>query len=119
METKYFEKEIKGTNYQFRLKGTSIVDIEKKNNTSIQVYCGTPTYEHCATLICEMLKSSMQRFSFNEALNLIDDMIDDGYSLETIYTDVILPTCVISGVFTERDSNELLEAITNKTQNKK
>lgn len=116
---KTFEKEINGSLYQFRLNSNSIIEIEKKNNTSIQVYCGTPTYEHTATLLNHMLKSSIPHFSFGETQQLMDSMIDEGYSLETIYTDVILPTCVLSGVFTEKDSNELLEAITNKTQSKK
>ena len=115
---KYFTITINDKEYNLRMKSADIAEIEKKYNMPMQEFVTKASFENCATLLRYLRKSSENNYSITEAHNFVDELIDDGYSLETIYTEIIFPACVESGVLTKDDLNKIMEAITEQ-HNKK
>lgn len=111
---RYFTKTINDKDYNFRITSADISEIEKKNNVNIQEFITNVSFDRAVTLLRYMRKSSEGQFSLLQAQNFMDELVDDGYSLETVYTEIIFPACVDSGILTEADRNKLMEAITEQ-----
>ena len=115
---RFFTKTINDREYNFRITSADISEIEKKANVNIQEYITSVSFDRAVTLLRYMRRSSEGQFSLTQAQNFMDELIDEGFSLETVYTEIIFPACVDSGILTEADRNKLMEAITeqhNKT----
>lgn len=111
---RFFTKTINGKDYNFRVTSADISEIEKKANVGIQEFITNISFERAVTLLRYMRKSSEGQFSLTQAQNFMDELIDEGFSLETVYTEIIFPACVDSGIITESDRNKIMEAITEQ-----
>lgn len=115
---KFFVKQIGDKEYNFRLTSADVSELEKKAGKNIQEYIMDISFDRCITLLRYLRKSSASTFSLTEAQTFVDELVDEGFSLETIYTEIIFPACVESGILTEADRNKIMEAITEQ-HNKK
>lgn len=95
----------------FRLVSIDSLEIEKKTNTPLQQYIQSISNTNCINLLKYMRKSSIPNFSEKDANELYDLLVDDGYSLESIYMDIIYPACVVSGVLTQEDYDKIKQAV--------
>ena len=111
---KKFVFELDGKEIAMRLSSGDVIELEKKKNASIMEIISKVSFENVVTLIRYMRKSSDGSFSTSDAQDLIDELIDEGYDLVSIYSKIILPTCQVSGLISEKDLNAFQEAITDQ-----
>lgn len=113
---KYYSKEINGKDYNFRLTSNDICTIEEKTKKSIQEAIADVSFSNITLLIKYMRKGDTSEFK--TANDFVDFLVDNGYSLETMCMEIVYPTCLESGIITEKDLNNIKEAITEQ-HNKK
>ena len=99
--------ELEGKQIDFRLTSSACLEIEKKTGMAVQDYIRNASNTSCVNLLRYMRKSSDPGFSEKDANDLFDLLVDNDYVLETIYMDIILPTCVVSGLFSQSNLDEL------------
>ena len=104
---KYHVIELEGEDVNFRLTSSDCVELEKKTGKAVQEYIQNVSNTSCVTLLKYMRRSSIPTFSDKDANTLYDKLIDNDYSLESIYMDIILPTCVVSGLLTQSNLDDL------------
>lgn len=108
---KYHTIELEGKDVNFRLSSSDILEIEKKSGVPMQEYIKQASNGHCVNLLKYMRRSSVPNFSDKDANDLYDTLVDNDYSLESIYMDIILPTCVVSGLLTQSNLDDLKAAM--------
>jgi len=113
---KYFTKEIGNKDYNFRLTSNDICVIENKTNKSIQEAIADVSFNNISMLFKYMIKGD--KSEFKDSNEFMDFLVDEGYSLETMYTDIIYPTCLESGIITQNDLNTIMDAITEQHEKK-
>ena len=104
---KFYELELNGETLKFRLTSNDCMTIEKQTGKSFADYISEMSMTTVVTLLRYMRRSEISNFSQEDASNLFDKLIDNGYTLETIISDIIMETLVISGFMKKTD----LEAI--------
>ena len=104
---KFYELELNGETIKFRLTSNDCMTIEKQSGKSFTDFMGTMDMTTVLTLLRYMRRSSQHDFNIEDASNLYDKLVDNGYTLETIVSDVIMETLVVSGFMKKAD----LEAI--------
>lgn len=104
---KYYEIELNGETLKFRLTSNDCMAIEKMSGKPFGDYISEMSMTTVITLLKYMRRSSVLNFSENEASELFDKLIDNGYDLEGIISDIIMETLVVSGFMKKAD----LEAI--------
>lgn len=114
---KYFTKEINGKEYQFRLTNDNICSMEERCKKSIQEIITDVSFNNLTMIMRNMRKGDTS--DFRNAGEFIDYLVDEGYSLETIFTEIVYPACVESGIITKNDLNNVMEAITKQHEKKK
>lgn len=110
---KFLTIKLEDKDLEFRLTSSDAIDIEKKNNTPLQKYIQQVSNTNCVNLLKYMRRSRIPNFSDKDANELFDQLVDEGYSLESIYLKIIFPACVVSGVITQKDMDKIQEAIDN------
>lgn len=110
---RYHTIELEGEEIEFRLASADCVEIEKKTGMAMQEYIQKVSNTTCVNLLKYMRRSKVPAFSEKDANALYDKLIDNDYSLEQIYMDIIFPTCVVSGLLTQSNLDDLRRAINN------
>ena len=95
----------------FRLTSADAEAIEDKSKSPILDFITNVTMTNCVTTLMYMRKSEIPNFSKRDAQNLFDELADNDFALETIYKEIIFPTCVVSGLLTMADLNKALTRI--------
>ena len=108
---RYHTIELENEDIQFRLTSSDCIEIEKKTGKPVQEYIQNVSNTACVTLLKYMRRSTNPTFSEKDANALFDKLVDNDYSLESIYMDIILPTCVVSGLLTKSNLDELKSAM--------
>ena len=104
---KFYEIELNGETLKFRLTSNDCMTIEKSSGKAFSDFIGEMSMTTVITLLRYMRRSDVHNFSQEEASDLFDKLIDNGYTLETIISDIIMETLVVSGFMKKAD----LEAI--------
>ena len=104
---KFYEIELNGETLKFRLTSNDCMTIEKQTGQSFADYISEMSMTTVITLLRYMRRSDVYNFSQEDAGALYDKLVDNGYTLETIISDIIMETLVISGFMKKTD----LEAI--------
>lgn len=104
---KFYELELNGETLKFRLTSNDCMTIEKQTGKSFADYISEMSMTTVVTLLRYMRRSDVNNFNQEDASDLYDKLIDNGYTLETIISDIIMETLVISGFMKKAD----LEAI--------
>ncbi len=115
---RYHTIELNGRELNFRLTADEMESIEKKLNVKLldfmQDYSITATLYMLQTM---WKKEDGKKASHQEAVDLFDELVDDGWALRKICEDIIWKTCVVSGLLTESDLNKALKSGEQATQN--
>lgn len=109
---KYYEIELNGETIKFRLTSNDCMTIEKSSGKSFADFISEMSMTTVITLLRYMRRSEISSFTQEDASNLFDKLIDNGYTLETIISDIIMEALVVSGFMKKTD----LEAIKNVKQ---
>lgn len=117
---KYFTIDLDGKEVKFRLTSSDAQEIEKKTGKSALEVIQSVSNTNCAMILKYMRRGEVPQFSNEDANKLYDELVDNGYSLQSIYMDIIFPACVESGLLTKSDLDRIKEAVNNPqaTQNK-
>ena len=108
---KFYEIELNGRTVKFRLTTGDSMVIEKKTGKSILDFIGEiGSITNITMMLMYMVRSSEPTFSEKDAGALLDELIDAGYTLSTIISDIILEGLQISGFM----SAEELQAMKDK-----
>ena len=103
----YFILELNDEVYKLRLTSADCIEIEKSKNTKMLDYIRDYSHTTIATLLRYLCKSDRPNFSMNNACELMDKLIDNGYTLERILYDVIYEALVVSGFLTKAELEEV------------
>lgn len=100
---KYYEIELNGETIKFRLTSNDCMVIEKKTGKNIAEYVQEMSMTTIINLLMYMRRSDVSNFSEKDATDLYDKLIDNGYTLETIVSDIILEGLCVSGFMSKAD----------------
>lgn len=101
---RYFTIELNGEERNLRITSQDAVKLEKNNNVKLLDYIQDYSTTAITTLLRYMLQGgSGKTVSTNEAETFLDELIEDGWRYEKIITDIIMPTCEVSGFLSQSD----------------
>lgn len=110
---KYFEITINNKDYKMRLTSEQCVQLEKHLETKLLDYIQDYSVQTIVTLLRNLIDGKENvRCSERMAYDIYDDLIDEGYTIETILMNVIYPALAVSGVM----SQEQIDFIKNKAE---
>ena len=112
---KFNDKELK-----LRLTSGECIEIENATKKSILNY----VQEESMTMMCTLLRYMVKEvngekpnsFSFKNAQELFDELVDSGLTLKQILMDVIYETLVVSGFLEKEDWEEMKTAQTKASK---
>lgn len=115
---RYHTVEVNGVEYNFRLTADEIESIEKTLKVKMLDYIQDYSVTTIIYLLQKMWKrEDKNKASHDDAVELFDELVDNGFALETISKEIIYPTCVVSGLLTQSDLNRALKNSEQATQN--
>lgn len=119
---KYYELELNGETIKFRLTSGNAIMLEEKTRTKFLDYIQDYSMTAIITLLMYMRRGEIENFSMKDAQKLYDDLVDAGYTMETILYDVIYECAVVSGFLKKEEleqmkveMKEAAEVLKNKT----
>lgn len=109
-----------GKELKLRLTSGECIEIENATKKSILEY----VQEESMTMMCTLLRCMVKEingeekknFSFKNAQELFDELVDDGLTLKQILMDVIYETLVVSGFLEKEDWEEMKTAQTKASK---
>lgn len=111
--------ELNGKEIKFRLKSKDSIEIERKYGKSVIDLIGDPSMTSVITLLKYMRRGEISNFSDENTYELYDSLVDNNYVMETILTEILYPTLVVSGFLKKEDMDEALANIENKKSSDK
>lgn len=97
---------------KLRLKSLDCIEIEKKTNKKMLDLIQDYSMNTIIMLLKYMRRSELPQFSEKDACELYDELIDNGYSIDTILSDVVYEGLVASGFLTKEDLAKMKEITT-------
>lgn len=117
---KYTYTMINGKELKLRLTSGECIEIENITKKSILEYVQEESMTMMCTLLRYMVKEidgeEKKNFSFKNAQELFDELVDSGMTLKQILMDVIYETLVVSGFLEKEDWEEMKTAQTNASK---
>ena len=113
----YKNKEGEEKELRLRLTSSNAIEIENAKKMSVTSYLQQESIEMIVTLLRYLLKWEDKNFSFNQAQQLYDELIDSGLTMKKILIDIIYETLVVSG-FLEKEEWEEMKKIQQKMTEK-
>ena len=104
---KYYELELNGRTVKFRLTSGDCMTIEKSSGKAITNFVGDLSMTNIITLLRYMVRSSQSNFNQEDASALYDELVDAGYTLETIINDIVMEALAISGFMSKADLKKI------------
>jgi hypothetical protein len=87
-----------------RLSSSDAIRIETTYKTKLLDYIQDYSITTIVTLLRYMRKGATgQAVSQEEAEKLWDEMVDEGWAISNVITDIIMPACQVSGLLTQSD----------------
>lgn len=109
-----------GKELKLRLTSGECIEIENATKKSILEYVQEESMTMMCTLLRYMVKDingeEKKNFSFKNAQELFDELVDDGLTLKQILMDVIYETLVVSGFLEKEDWEEMKTAQTKASK---
>lgn len=112
---RFYELELNGETIKFRLTSNDCMVIESKTGKNIAEYVQEMSMTTIINLLMYMRRSDVPNFSQKDATELYDKLIDNGYTLETIVSNILLEGLCVSGFMSKADLENMMEA-KNKTK---
>ena len=92
-----------------RLTSSSCEQIERQYNCTLLDYVQQGSITSLVTLLQHMRAGTGESFTRNMANGFYDELVDAGYTIEKILTDVIYEVLVVSGIISREDLNSIKE----------
>ncbi len=113
---KYFELELDGETIELRMTTTNAKTLESKTGKSIFDLVQDMSVTNISKILMYLLKGKKDNVCEKEADELVDKLIDNGYTFERIMMEIIFEALVVSGFLSKE---QLEEAKTLKEEVKK
>lgn len=114
---KYFTLDLDGEEINFRLTSADCLEIESKNKVKMLDYIRDYSHTTIITMLRYLRKSSVQNFSQKDACDLMDKLIDNGYTIEKIVYDIIYEALVVSGFLAKQELEQMKKAVEEDVKN--
>lgn len=98
------EKEIR-----LRLKSSDSIEIEKSRNARLLDIVQDYSITNIIMLLQYMRSGTGEVCTKNMAMDMYDELVDNGYTLEKILFEVLYPTLVVSGILSQEDLDGIIE----------
>lgn len=105
---------VKGTDYKMKLTTRMISALEKKYKTNILNILsadGLPPLSVMLTTIHAALIPWEHGIKYENVQEIYDSWLEEGGSQMGLLSDVIMPTMVVSGFFTEKQGEEIMNGL--------
>ena len=113
---RFYTIDLNGQGVNLRLTSEDCLKIEKNYSVKLFDYIGEGSITSVVTLLRYMLQGGQGKtISQNEAQQFFDELVDNGWKVENIVMDIIMPTAEVSGLLTQSD----LEMARELTQNQR
>lgn len=113
---KYFELELDGETIELRMTTTNAKTLESKTGKGIFDLVQDMSVTNISKMLLYLLKGKKDNVCEKEADELVDKLVDNGYTYERIMMEVIFEALVVSGFLSKE---QLEEAKTLKEEVKK
>ena len=101
-----------GREYKLKLKTAQISRLENKYKCNImKLVEDIPPLDVMLTIVQAAMEPWEHGIKFERLQSMFDQYVDEGGDQITFYVDVILPTLSVSGFFTEKMANGMMEAL--------
>ena len=109
-----------GKELKLRLTSGECIEIENATKKSILEVIQEESMTMMCTLLRYMVKEIngevIKNYSFKNAQELFDELVDDGLTLKQILMDIIYETLVVSGFLEKEDWEKMKTAQTNASK---
>lgn len=119
---KYYTFNLGDKEINLRLNSLDCETIEKQYNCTLLDYVQQGSIGSLVTLLQYMRHGAGENFTKNMAYGFYDELVDEGYTIETILMKLIYPTLVVSGVLSQEDLDKIMaerEKINNMSEEDK
>ena len=119
---RYFTFNFKDEEINMRLNSSDCEKIEKTYNCTLLNYVQQGSITSIVTLLQYMRAGAGITFTRNMAYSFYDELVDNGYTMEKILTEIIYEVLVVSGVISKEDLDNIKsenEKIKNMTEEEK
>lgn len=101
---KYFTFELNGKEVNMRLTSQDSIKIEETYKTKLLDYIQDYSIKTIVNLLRFMRRGGGDKsFSQDDAEEFFDELVDEGWAIQSIIEKIIMPTCVASGLLTPSD----------------
>ena len=105
-----FTFELNGKEINMRLRSEDAIKIEKTYNTKLLDYI----QDYAVTTIINLFRfmrkgGGEQAFSQEDAQKFYDELVDEGWAIQGMIENIIMPTCEASGLLTKSDLQKIME----------
>ena len=98
------------------MRSEDCLTIEEKAKEPLQKYIQEVSNTRCVNLLRYLRRGEVSNFSEADANKLFDELVDNEFSLESIYMDIIFPALVTSGLLTKSNLEEIRKLVNNPPQ---
>ena len=103
---KYFELEFDGETIELRMTTTNAKTLENKTGRSIFDLVSDMSVTNISKMLMYLLKGKKDNVCEKEADELVDKLVDNGYTYEKIMMEVIFEALVVSGFLSKEQLEE-------------
>jgi cysteinyl-tRNA synthetase len=117
---KFYELELENETIELRMTTTNAKTLESKTGKSIFDLVSDMSVTNISKMLMYLLKGKKDNVNEKEADELVDKLVDNGYTYERIMMEVIFEALVVSGFLSKEQLEEaktMKEEV--KEQNKK
>ncbi len=103
---KFFEFELNGETIELRMTTSNAKTLESKTGKSIFDLVQDMSVTNISKMLMYLLKGKKDNVSEREADELVDKLIDNGYTFEGIMMEIIFEALVVSGFLSKEQLEE-------------
>ena len=103
---KYFELELDGETIELRMTTTNAKTLESKTGKSIFDLVQDMSVTNISKILMYLLKGKKDNVCEKEADELVDKLVDNGYTYEKIMMEIIFEALVVSGFLSKEQLEE-------------
>lgn len=103
---KYFELELENETIELRMTTTNAKTLESKTGKSIFDLVSDMSVTNISKMLMYLLKGKKDNVNEKEADELVDKLVDVGYTFEKIMMEVIFEALVVSGFLSKEQLEE-------------
>lgn len=103
---KYFELEFENETIELRMTTTNAKTLESKTGKSIFDLVSDMSVTNISKMLMYLLKGKKDNVNEKEADELVDKLVDAGYTFEKIMMEVIFEALVVSGFLSKEQLEE-------------